>query len=43
VVRRGETLYSIAWRYGTCVQNIAAANRIYNPNLIYAGQRLCIR
>jgi LysM repeat protein len=42
VVRYGETLYSIAWRYGTCVQQIAAANGLYNPNLIYAGQRLCI-
>jgi LysM repeat protein len=42
VVRPGETLYSIAWRYGTCVQNIAAANGLYNPNLIFVGQRLCI-
>ena len=41
-VRRGETLSSIAWRYGTCVQQIVAANGIRNPNLIYAGQPLCI-
>jgi LysM repeat protein len=42
VVRRGETLYSIARRYGTCVQNIASANHLRNPNYIWAGQRLYI-
>lgn len=42
VVRRGETLYSIARRYGTTVHAIAAANHLYNPNYIWAGQRLYI-
>ncbi|MBN1890677.1 MAG: LysM peptidoglycan-binding domain-containing protein [Thermoflexales bacterium] len=41
-VRYGDTLYSIARRYGTTVWAIASANRIANPNLIFAGQRLCI-
>jgi LysM repeat protein len=42
VVVRGDTLYSIARRYGTTVQAIALANNIANPSLIYAGQRLNI-
>ena len=43
VVQRGETLYSIARRYGTSVWAIALANNLRNPNIIYAGQRLIIR
>ncbi|MEP7291848.1 MAG: LysM peptidoglycan-binding domain-containing protein [Chloroflexota bacterium] len=42
IVERGETLASIARWYGVTVQAIASANGIYNPNLIYAGQRLFI-
>jgi LysM repeat protein len=42
VVRRGETLSSIAARYGTTTQAIARANGLPNPNYIYAGQRLVI-
>ncbi|MCD6291504.1 MAG: LysM peptidoglycan-binding domain-containing protein, partial [Anaerolineae bacterium] len=42
VVRWGETLYSIARRYGMTVSQIAAANAIRNVNRIYAGQRLII-
>jgi LysM repeat protein len=42
VVQRGETLYSIARRYGTTVWAIAMTNHLYNPNVIYAGQRLII-
>lgn len=42
VVQRGETLYSIAGRYGTTVQAIASANGLRNASLIYAGQRLTI-
>ncbi len=42
IVARGETLASIAHAYGTTVQAIAAANGLWNPNLIYAGQRLVI-
>jgi len=37
-VRRGDTLSSIAWRFGTTVQAIVQANGIVNPNLIFAGQ-----
>lgn len=42
VVQRGETLSRIAYRYGTSVSAIAAANGLRNPNFIYAGQRLRI-
>ncbi len=42
VVRWGETMYSIARRYGTSVQAIMNANGLSNPNFIYAGQRLII-
>ncbi len=41
-VRWGDTLYSIARRYGTTVWAIAQANGIANPSLIRAGQRLFI-
>ncbi|RLC91039.1 MAG: hypothetical protein DRI79_03935 [Chloroflexi bacterium] len=42
IVRRGETLYSIARRYGVDVWALARANGITNPNRIYVGQRLII-
>ena len=38
IVRCGDTLSGIAWRYGTSVWAIANANGIANPNRIYAGQ-----
>ena len=41
-VQRGDTMYSIARRYGTTVGAISAANGITNPNNIYVGQRLWI-
>lgn len=41
VVQRGDTLYSIARRYGTTVTAIQAANRLRSTT-IYVGQRLLI-
>jgi hypothetical protein len=41
-IRWGDTLGAIASRYGTSVQRLASYNHVYNVNLIYAGQRLCI-
>jgi LysM repeat protein len=41
-VKFGDTLNSISRAYGVSVQALMAANNIYNPNLIYAGQTLCI-
>ncbi len=41
-VRRGDTLWGIARRYGTTVQNLVSWNNIQNPNLIFPGQRLIL-
>jgi LysM repeat protein len=41
-VKFGDTLNSISRLYGVSVQALMAANNIYNPNLIFAGQTLCI-
>ena len=42
IVQRGETLFSIAQRYGLTVDGIAHANGIPDPRQIYVGQRLLI-
>jgi len=42
VVRRGDTLFSIARRFGTTIGAIAQANGLSNPRYILAGQRLII-
>ncbi|OQX31761.1 MAG: hypothetical protein B0D96_03705 [Candidatus Sedimenticola endophacoides] len=39
-VRRGDTLFSIAWRYGLEYRQLAAWNGIRAPYIIYPGQRL---
>lgn len=41
-VRAGETLSSIAARYGSSIAAIARANKLDNPNFIFAGQHLSI-
>ncbi len=41
-VRPGETLYSIARRYGWSVWYLASVNHISDPNRIYAGQVILI-
>lgn len=42
VVQRGETLWSIATRYGISVPDVAKSNGIVNLALIYSGQKLTI-
>ncbi len=42
VVQRGETLFSIAERYGATVNGLAHANGLADPTRIYVGQRLVI-
>ncbi|WP_057180326.1 MULTISPECIES: peptidoglycan DD-metalloendopeptidase family protein [Colwellia] len=39
-VKKGETLYSIAWRADSDVRRIAQLNNIYSPYRIYPGQKL---
>ena len=42
-VRKGETLWGIAWRYGVALTALIAANpQIKNPNLIYPGDQVRI-
>ena len=41
-VQPGETLYSIAIKFGTTVPALAAKNNISNPNLIQVGQVLVL-
>lgn len=43
VVRRGETLYGISFRFGLRFQDVAAWNGIGEPYLIEVGQRLHLR
>lgn len=42
VVQKGDTLYSIALKFGVKWQELAAYNDITNPDLIYVGQELKI-
>lgn len=39
-VRKGETLYSIAWKYGLDYKDVARWNGIRHPYRIYQGQEL---
>lgn len=41
-VQHGDTLSAIARRFNTTVPALVHANHLNNPNLIYAGTRLCI-
>jgi len=41
-VRPGETLFTIAGRYGTTVQAIVDVNMIADPAMIFPGQKLRI-
>ena len=38
IVRRGETLFAIAWRYGKDPSDVARWNQLGNGSLIYPGQ-----
>jgi murein DD-endopeptidase MepM/ murein hydrolase activator NlpD len=42
VVQPGDTLSSIALRYGLTTAELATANGVINPNLIYVGLKLII-
>ncbi len=42
IVKRGDTLYEIAWRYRLDYRKLATWNGIREPYLIYPGQRLLL-
>jgi len=42
-VKRGDTLYAIAWRYGFDFRKLARANSISAPYTIFPGQTLALR
>ena len=42
IVQAGDTLSSIAARFGTTVASLVSINNIANPNLIYVGQIIII-
>lgn len=41
-VQQGDTVYSLAKKYGTTVEAISRANGLRDPYVIKTGQRLCI-
>ena len=43
VVRKGDTLYSIAWRLGLDYKSLASINGIGKPFVIFPGQKLRLR
>jgi LysM repeat protein len=42
IVRAGETLSSIAYQYGVSLDDILACNDLYNRDIVYVGQKLCV-
>ncbi len=42
-VQRGDTLYSITWRYGLDYRTVASVNGIGSPYTIYPGQKLYLK
>lgn len=41
-VQAGDTLSSIATKFGTTVSNLVSLNHISNPNVIYVGQKIYV-
>lgn len=42
IIKRGDTLSGIAFRYHTSVEELVSLNHISNPNLIFPGTRLIL-
>ncbi|MEW5961142.1 MAG: LysM domain-containing protein, partial [Chloroflexota bacterium] len=42
IVQAGETLTSIAYQYGVSLEALLACNDLYNEDLVYIGQRICV-
>ena len=43
VVNAGDTLFSIAWRYGLQLEGLAVANNVVAPYTIYPGQAILLQ
>jgi lipoprotein NlpD len=43
VVQKSETLFSLAWRYGWDYKELASANSIASPYLIFPGQKINVK
>lgn len=43
IVKPGQTLYEIAWAYGYDYRELALANHIQPPYVIYPGQKLALK
>ncbi len=41
-VSAGETLTAIAYRYGVPVQALLSQNQLYNKDMVYVGQQICV-
>jgi 2',3'-cyclic-nucleotide 2'-phosphodiesterase (5'-nucleotidase family) len=42
IVKKGDTLWAIARKYGTTWQKLAEINKLKNPRLIFPGQRILL-
>ena len=42
VIEKGDTVEGIAERFGTTVKILCELNNIYNPHLIYPGNKLLV-
>jgi len=42
-IKKGDTMYSIAKKYGTTMQQICTWNNITNPDKIYLGQKIRVK
>jgi murein DD-endopeptidase MepM/ murein hydrolase activator NlpD len=42
IVQEGDTLFGIAWKFGTTVEELAEANDIADPFVLYPGMELVI-
>lgn len=41
-VRPGDTLSGLAWHYNTTIQQLLQTNSLYNKDVLYVGQRICV-
>lgn len=42
VVTAGDTLSSIAYHYGVGLRDLLSLNRLYNQDIVYVGQKICL-